>query len=210
MHYLQLNPQLIPHKPSQANLVRAASSTRYIQARSRHLSARNTNLRPCPISTTSTTALNINIRRRALHSPLHIIEHEVLDRDAVRRVASRTVVGLVDDDAVVSDARERDIFVGHAGYGAGVAGDGLDAHAVLRVFDFGAGECYRGDGVVGAATNRSWSLSQFGSTNLSQASWLTDGETVAARADSVGEGDALFTISKEEIMEEGKNEQFPN
>jgi len=79
----------------------------------------------------------------------------VLDRD---ELCLPVLVILLNDNAVFGYVGERDVLVGDARDGAGSAGYGLDAHAVVGVLD-GGGEDVDGlDDIVGAAPDGAWKL----------------------------------------------------
>lgn len=79
---------------------------------------------------------------------------KVSDGDAGGRV-SLVIVVLLNDNAVVGDARELDVAESNAGNGASLARLGLDADAVLRVRNGRVGDSYILHGVVITATDRS-------------------------------------------------------
>lgn len=85
------------------------------------------------------------------------------------------VVVLFDENAKLGNVGELDGVVGDVADLARLANLGLDAQAVVRVGHLGVGKGDRVDDVVAAAADRA------------------DGETVAARAVTVGEGDVLVT-----------------
>lgn len=135
------------------SLVRAARSARHIQAPRANLPASHTDICPSPIGATTTAAKDINIRRTALNRTFHIIKNKILDRDAISWFTGSAVIVLANNNAVISDAAESDVLVGHASYAAGVPRDGLDADAVLGSLDYRVGEGDRVNGVVAASSD---------------------------------------------------------
>jgi hypothetical protein len=99
-----------------------------------------------------------------------------LHRNAVGRSAGRRtiLVVLLDDDAVLSNARESVAAVGDARDGASGSRYSLDADTVVAVDDLVVEEVDVADSVVGAAANG------------------TDRETVTASARAAGEGDVSY------------------
>jgi hypothetical protein len=140
----------IPH------LVRAACCARHIQAPRANLPASHTDIYPTPIGATATATKYVDIRRTALNRTLHIIKNKIRDRDAISWFTGSAVIVLANNNAVISDAAESDIRVGHASYAAAVARDGLDADAVLGGFDYRVGKGDRGNGVVAASSDGTW------------------------------------------------------
>jgi hypothetical protein len=92
------------------------------------------------------------------------------------------LVVLLDDNTVLGDARQSDVFVGDAGDGAGGTRDGLDANTVLGVGNGAGRDGYSLDDVIVTATDRA------------------DRETVATRAGSAGEGDTCARVDGETII----------
>jgi hypothetical protein len=84
-----------------------------------------------------------------------LVQLEVRDRDASGRLAGgrAVLVVLLDDDAVLGDAGERDAGVGDVGDGARRAVHGLDPYAVLRVDHLRVCERHVLDRVVVAAAH---------------------------------------------------------
>lgn len=132
---------------------RNASRRRDVQASSRCLPACDRDIRPGPTRTTSTATLNQNIRSTRTNRTLHIIQHKVANCHTIGWLTFSSVVCLIDDDAIVGDTGKGNARISHAGHGAGVAGDGLDAHAILGVLDFGVLEEHSFDCVVAASTD---------------------------------------------------------
>ena len=75
-----------------------------------------------------------------------------------------------------------DVAVRHAGDLAGGAGDGLDAHAVVRVHDLRVEDVDRVDGVVAPAAD------------------AADAQAVAAGAVAAGEGDLRAAVDGEAVV----------
>jgi hypothetical protein len=138
------------------SLVRAAHSTRHIQAPRANLPTSHTDICPSPIRATATAAKDVNICGRTLNRTLHIIKNKILDRYAISWFPRSPVIVLANNYAVISDAAESDVLVGYASYAAGVARDGLDADAVLGGFDYRVGEGDRVNGVVAASSDGTW------------------------------------------------------
>lgn len=132
------------------------------------LPARNIDPLPSPIGTTPITTINKDIRACTLHRPSDAIEDNITHGDPISR-HSLIIVVLTNDDPVLGNLGERDVFVGYRGDGTGVARDGLDATPVLGGFHFGRGECYPADGVVCAPA------------------YAADAEAVTSAADAGGE-----------------------
>jgi hypothetical protein len=95
------------------------------------------------------------------------------------RVASRAtiLVILLNNDTVVCDSRESDVFVGNALDGSRSIVNSLDAYAILGVLDCGTGDGHAADGVVIATADGS------------------DRKAVAAVTDSVCEGDCCAGVA---------------
>lgn len=130
----------------------ARRTRRNIRTSRTRLPARHLIPTPRPIRARATATQDINISARALHSARNPANREPRNRHARRRRPRRAavLVVLLDDDAVLGDARQRDVLVGDVLDGARRVVDGLDAHAVLRVFDGGGRYGYRRYVVVGA------------------------------------------------------------
>ncbi len=138
------------------HLGRAARTARHIQAPRTNLPASHTDTCPRPIGATATATQNVNIGSRTVNRTLHIIKNKIRDRDAIGGFTGSTFIVLANNNAVISDAAESDIRIGYASYAAGVARDGLDADAVLRIRDHRVGKGDRVNGVVGASSDGTW------------------------------------------------------
>jgi hypothetical protein len=159
------------------SLLRARNPTRNVQAIARCTTSSDIYISPSPVSATTASALNIDVRSSRLDGTTNTIKHKFGDSHAVRRLTSGSIVSLVDDNSVLGDIGQSDPRICDAGDGPGVARDGLNANTVLRGFYFTILEedCF--DSVVAASTD------------------TTDGETVASGADAAREGDALARFS---------------
>ena len=144
-----------------------------MKARSGLLPPRDSDTRPRPARAAAAPTLHVDLRRRGRDRTRNVLQHEPFDRHPVRRRPLGAVVGLVDEDAVVRDAGERDALVGDARDAPRGVRDGLDPDAVLGGFDRGVFEEDGFDRVVGAAT------------------YGADREAVTAGADASRECDAL-------------------
>lgn len=133
---------------------------------------------PAPVSAATGAAENLDLGGRALDATLDLVELDVVDLDAVGRLAGGTavLVVLLDDDAVLGDARQANVLEAHVGDGSAGPVNSLDAGTILGVDDLGVDDVDGVDGVVLAAADG------------------TDGETVAALAVTVGESDMLETV----------------
>ena len=133
----------------------ARSSSRHILTFRVLLASRNTNASPSPVRTRPRPTKDINLLSTTRDTARHIRDGQIRDGHTRRRgTCGRAVlVVLLDDDAVAGDVGEGDAAVGDAGDGARGVVDGLDAHAVLGVFDCAVFDLDVGDGVVGAAAD---------------------------------------------------------
>lgn len=106
---------------------------------------------------------------------LDVVERQSSDGNAGARSAVKvtTVVVLLEEDTILGDVGESDILVGDFVDLSGLGTERLDAHAVGGLGDLAVGEGHGVNGVVIAAANGA------------------DGQTVAARAKAVLEGDLL-------------------
>lgn len=139
---------------------------------------------PGPVGARAVTAGDDNVVAAGLDGAGDTVHGEVGDGDAGGRVAVEVtaIVVLLDEDTVLGDGVEGDVLVGDALDGAGLAGLGLDTETVDRVLDGAAGEGHGVDSVVGTTADGS------------------DGETVAARADAVLEGDVCAGVDGNAVV----------
>ena len=151
----------------------ARGPARNVQALGALLPARDIDTTPAPSRAASRPAININIGCRALHGATHITERKSGDRNAGGRLPLGPIVRLLDHDAVLCDAAQRDILVGDALDRSRLAALGFDPHAVFGVDDLGVGEGYFVDLVVAASADGA------------------DREAVAAGAEATAEDDVL-------------------
>lgn len=156
----------------------ARSTRRHILTLRARLPTSNLHIRPSPIRAAPITAQNINRSSIALNGASNPLHGQIGNRNASGGSTGRTavLVVLLNDNAVVGDARELDVVEGYARNFAGGAGDGLNADAVGRVGDGRVGDCDVADGIVVAAANGA------------------DRKTVAAGPGTTGEDDVLDEI----------------
>jgi hypothetical protein len=173
-------------KHSTTNLL-AESAAGDILAASALLATCDADARPRPAGTSTRGTKDINICSATLDCALNVAECQTCDRHTIRRRACgrAVLVVLLDNDAVLADVRERDVFVSHSGNRAGRFVDGLYAHAVLGVGNSRGGD---GDilyGVVASATDGA------------------DREAVAAGAVAVSKCDTLVKKLNDVVGGEG-------
>lgn len=166
----------------------ARDAIRSILAVAVRLASGDRDIIPGPVGASARAADDDNVVAGAGHGAGagDVAEGKVGDWDAAGGLAAvevAAVVVLLDEDAVLRDARQRDVLVRDAGDGARLVLDGLDADAVDRIGDGGAREGHRVDGVVTAAADGA------------------DGETVAAGAGARLEGDVLTHLLVIELCE---------
>jgi hypothetical protein len=113
----------------------ARSTRRHILTLRARLPTSNLHIRPSPIRAAPITAQNINRNSIALNGASNLLHGQIGNRNASGGSAGRTavLVVLLNDNALVGDARELDVVEGYARNFACGAGDGLNAHAVGRV-----------------------------------------------------------------------------
>lgn len=128
----------------------AASTARHVLALAASISTLNTNTAPVPARASARSTQNIHISRAARNGTLDVVQSEAGNGDTVGGGTSRAaiLVILLNDDAVLGDAGKSDVLVGDALDAAGLAVDGLDANAVLRVADAAVFDVDGVDGVV--------------------------------------------------------------
>jgi len=166
-------------------LVAAASATWNILAFGTCLATRNANIIPSPIRAGSTSAENIDVGRTALDSARHAVERQISDRDATGWGSGRAaiLIILLDDNAVVCNARKRNILVSHVGDRASGIVDSLNADTVLAVLHRGR---FNGDalhGVVAAATDRA------------------DAQAMSSGASAASKGDVRSGVDSQAVLE---------
>jgi hypothetical protein len=93
----------------------AGSATGHVRAAGAFLTTRDTDARPSPAGASTRSAKNVNVRGRAIYCSMNIAERQTRDRHTVGRCACgrAVLVILLDDDAVLADAGERDVLVCH-------------------------------------------------------------------------------------------------
>lgn len=97
------------------------------------LASTDADVRPRPIAATAFTTLDIYVDGVAVYSSPHVIEHKVVDEYTICGLSILTIVGLRNDDAVVSALRHGDIAVSDIGDCSVCAGYGfLKKHLVSR------------------------------------------------------------------------------
>jgi hypothetical protein len=151
----------------------ARNTAGLVQAVAARLATGNIDASPSPAGAGTRSAVDEDIGTAALNGSGNISEDKVADGHAVGGAARRTVIGLLDEDAVLCDARQGDVLVRDTLDRASVARDSLDAHAILRVDNLRGreGDCF--DRVVAASADGA------------------DRETVATGAVAARESDVL-------------------
>lgn len=88
---------------------------------------------PRPVRAAIRSTDNVDVRARALHRALDLIQNEVLNGDAVGRRFAGVVVVLLHDNAVVGDIGQGDLLVGDVADRASIPVDGLDADSYIAL-----------------------------------------------------------------------------
>ena len=112
---------------SRRNLDSTRRSGRYIRALS-FLATSDIDLFPRPLR--AVCAEKVDICSVTRYSPVHIVDRQVSDGHAGGGLPGRAavLVILLDDDTIIRDARQCDVFVRHARHGPSGSGNGLDAY----------------------------------------------------------------------------------
>lgn len=94
-------------------------------------SSRDIDISPGPVRAASGTAEDENVSGITVYRSLDIIQSKIGNGDTVRRSPRRTAVLIIlsDDDAVIGDSRQRNIFICDTRYGASGIVNCLDTHA---------------------------------------------------------------------------------
>jgi len=158
--------------------LRALGNAGYVGALVVGLAASYGYICPGPASAGALSAGNDDVVATAGDITSDVVERQTGNGNASISVTVEvtTVVVLFDEDAILGDLRQGNVFVGDLVNLAGRASASLDAHAVDGLGNLGVREGNRIDRVVVTTTDRA------------------DGETVSTRAEAVLEGDVLSVL----------------